>query len=800
MKNYMAYQISMTEKKDQILYGTKMIVTDLILTSFWAVFAAKSTPEIEYWELAVILMRLILCFQLFKQSRWSGYSAIMFACVYFMLPKHNSFGFQYAPVEMIYYALHIVDWNIANEFILHPDTFGFQLSCCLIWVLLTIWLVIMPIIILFISRNIFKFPKWSWFNIISIAVIALIGLRGYQLYNLVALWIVVSCYLPVVYWIIVNGRNKSLVDVISENKPLIYYCAFVALFLCAITFGFRNLYVMRFVGFLCFPAIFYILLGKTKDLRHIPTYDTVFICLSGFVYWFCLGFGKIEKVIGFIVAAIILIIVAIRLAKFTSSKFLGVSLFVGTFVILYPALWGMNPYIVLDASHTRLFMKKTGACHGLYVTDNYDGKCGLRDRYGEILPMKYFTIDILDYDGDQDILCCLETISDNAARPDYDDFYSFFNLKTRQFINIPDGIPVKSIEMKRKGVYALFNEAELPVFYLVMPWCGGYGDDGCYCNEVQIIDKRNISVTKYDNVNFSEDAETHISSDGKIKLISWDTGLGGTLPDYISYIQYMEKDSIITDLFYPHSVDKYVCVSDLQRNGFQIYDGSRIDGLWELDVEGESPVYIVATYNQASSIEGNTLVYALQFDTHGKLIKKQILDKHGDFSDRVGRDYYIPDWSINTNDMGWNWIVSMDDQTQCLYISSSNNDMVMNDRYDIYHYENGRMSYKRTDAGYWLHPNVREFCYLCGIYRTNDRLYRLDWLGDSYRLTVWKSNKAMSDEPEMILTNGKEMDNHVHFAHDSLTFTIPLYWKGQDNDLENVTIMKDGKIIEDKDV
>lgn len=247
---------------------------------------------------------------------------------------------------------------------------------------------------------------------------------------------------------------------------------------------------MRPIGLLCLPAIFYILLGKSIGLRNIPTYDTIFMCISGSIYWFCFESGKSERITGFVISALILIVVAVRLVKFTSSKFIGISLVVGSVFVLFPTLWGMNPYSVLNARHTRLYMKKSGAYHGLYVTDNFNGKCGLRDRYGEILPMKYFTIDMLDSDRDQSILCCLETISDNAARPENDVFYSFFNLRTRKFIKIPDDIPVKNIKLIRNGVYALFNEDESLTFYLVMPWCGGHGDDGKYSSEVQIIDKR----------------------------------------------------------------------------------------------------------------------------------------------------------------------------------------------------------------------------------------------------------------------------------------------------------------------
>ena len=469
----------------QIIYGKKMLVADLIITSIWALFATKTIPEIEYWELAVILMRIVLCFQLFDHSRWSGYSAIIFACAatYVFLP---------APGEMIRYMFYIIDWNVANWSCLHPDSLEFRVYFYLVWSLLVVWLVLMPIIILSINKIIFKFPKWSWSIIVPFAITAFLGLQGYILHQYFTIGIVVACYLPELYWIIVYGRKTSLADTLFKNKPLVYYCAFVALFLCAITIGFRNIYILRPIGLLCFPAIFYILLGKSVGLRDIPTYDTLFMCITGSIYWFCLEFRETERITGFLIALLILITVGIRLTKFTSSKFIGISLVLGTGFLLFPALWGMNPYTVLNASHTRLYMKKLGSYHGLYVTDNFDGKCGLRDRYGEILPMKYSRIDILESDWyNQAILCCLETKPDNAVFSEHDDFYSFFNLRTRQFIEIPDDIPVKNIELIRKGIYALSNEIESPAFYLVMPWCGGHGDDGDYCRKVQIIDKRN---------------------------------------------------------------------------------------------------------------------------------------------------------------------------------------------------------------------------------------------------------------------------------------------------------------------
>lgn len=200
---------------ERIIYGKKMLVADLIITSIWALFATKSTPEIEYWELAVILMRIVLSFQLFDYSRWSGYSAIIFACA-------STYVFLPAPGEMIYYALYIFDWNTANWFCLHPDSHEFRVCLYIVWSLLIVWLVLMPIITLSIKKIIFKFPKWSWCIIVPFAITALLGLQGYILYKYFILGIFLACFLPELYWIIVNGKKKSLANTIYRNKPLVY--------------------------------------------------------------------------------------------------------------------------------------------------------------------------------------------------------------------------------------------------------------------------------------------------------------------------------------------------------------------------------------------------------------------------------------------------------------------------------------------------------------------------------------------------------------------------------------------------
>lgn len=774
-----------------LFYGKKMQVADLAITSVWALFAAKATPGLELWGIAVILMRIVLCFQLAGRSRWAGYSAIIFGLGYFMTPNHLAFGFRYTPVDMICYALHIADWNMAEEFYLHPDDTGFQTTIYLIWGLLTLWLVAMPIIILSIKKIIFKFPKWCWLNIVPFAILVLCGPASESGNPILTLWIVVSCCLPQLYWIIVNGRKESLAGTLYQNKPLVYYCAFAALMLGSLILGLRNLYILRAIGFFCIPAVFYALSCACAGLRKIPTYDTIVMGISGGIYWMCMEAGKTGKIIGYAVATAMILVVAFRLSRLTSSKITGPGLAIVSVFIIYPALCGMNPYTVLDASHLRLYMKKPGAYHGLYVTDAGDRKYGLRDRYGEILPMKYHTIDILDSDHDQSILCCLERISDNGG--EYDEYYSFFDLSTRQFIGIPDDIPIRGVEMVRSGVYALYDESESPAFYLVLPWCVSPDDNDYYGNEIRLIDNRHASSYAPDDIEFPEDAIILSSSDGKIKFISWDTGMGGSSPDYASYIQYLDNDTLKTDFFSPHSQGKYVCAGDLRKKGYMVYDDSYTDGLWQVDAEGESPVYIVSTYDRASFTEGYQTIYALQFDPQGKLVKKRFLDKYGELSDRISIGYNIPACYFTTDGLCWDWMVSMDENTQNLYSAVSCDDMTMNDRYDVYHYEHGRMAYKFTDGGYWLHPSLREFDNLCGIYNGKDGLYRVDKAGNSYRLSMWGKNKSMKDEPDLIIHNGQAAENHIDFTAGSKTITVPLYRRGLGNDYGKIVIIVKSK-------
>lgn len=458
------------------IYGNKMFVADLIIASLWGLFAAKSTLFIESWGFLAILMRIALCFRMHALSEWMGYSAMIFAGAYFMLPNNFAFGFQHAVSEIMFYSLHIIDWNIANEVFLHTDTTGFNICFYAIWILLSAWLVLMPLAVAIYYKKMFKFPKWCWVAVVLFLPTVLTGMGDYSTigYFIFVVCFLTTCLLPEFYWIVRYGSKESLAAVLTDNLPLMYYIAFVSLFLAALILGFRNVYILKFISFVAFPAIFYVILSKSVGLRDIPTYDTLMMSICGILYWYSTDLGQTSKIILLIVAVIICLVVSIRLVCLSSNRFLGVALFIGVTAVLCPVLYGMNPYAVTNARHTRLYMKKPGACNGLYVTDNHNGVYGLRSRYGEILPMRYTNIDVLDESRDN-ILCCREQMAKDDSGNISGYRYTFFNINRRDFIKIPGNRLITKVMSVRKGVYVLYDNTGTPCFYLIMPFTEGIG-------------------------------------------------------------------------------------------------------------------------------------------------------------------------------------------------------------------------------------------------------------------------------------------------------------------------------------
>lgn len=304
------------------------------------------------------------------------------------------------------------------------------------------------------------------------------------------------------------------------------------------------------------------------------------------------------------------------------------------------------------------------------------------------------------------------------------------------------------------------------------------------------------------DVEIPEDALVLTSADGKLTFYSWDTGLGGTSPVYESYIRYSDDGNEVLDRFYPYGESRNVEAMAVADGGEDVYECGYTGDLYQVDVDGEEPVYIVTSTQKASSMEGYTSAYALRFED-GRPVKMPFVLHDGNQVYEVGVDYCIPCWYFSTDGLGWDWVMAFDRKTGMLYVPAQNGEMSMNDRYDRYVWQNGAMRFKGTDAGFWLYEQLHDYAGLCGIYDTGNKLIRVDMLADgTYRYACWGGDKDMASQPELVLTGGKTgiVDGAIVFTNKEYEYIVPEFRRAQGDDFGRVMIKKNGKVIQESKV
>lgn len=466
-------------------------------------------------------------------------------------------------------------------------------------------------------------------------------------------------------------------------------------------------------------------------------------------------------------------------------------LFANIFV-LPVSLLGYNPYAAMDVNEVAsLRCYKTCNQRGLYEFKQY-GHVGLRDRYGIVLYANYQDYEYLDGRNDYMVL-----YTDSRDWKEYA-IEEIYDLKHRRNILPDDVYGLYRIEKIRENVYAIYDDERNRIFTLRLP--GVY--NGLYNSEIQLID---FKEEKTDDVQLPSDLSDMTitkSDDGKLTLYAYDTGCGGTSPDYSTYIRYESGESIETDYLYPLTESDYICASDIYKDGVDIYDGSFSTIIAQIPLSETETGYVIEAYNKASSVEGSSEAYLVKY-VDGKLTKIPFEKKYGETCNSVSRDYYIPDWYFTTDGLGWDWVLSFDKETNILYMPEDDDTMIMSDRYDLYQFKNGKMRYVRNDAGYWLHPSLRDFHYLAGIYQTESKLIRIDALIDhTYRYSAWPKSKPMSSKPELVMTDGKIgiVENAIVFKNGDYTYIVPEYRRGQGDDFGKVIIKYKNRVIQESEV
>lgn len=827
-------------------YGKKMFIADLIIVSLWALFAWHEVG-CGIVMTAMIIMRISLSFELFRKSRWADMSAWMFAIIYvaciFSMPSPK---YVEEPITKFIYTvlclcgqseLAIASFNVSDPVI--PDWLFWA-----IWVIISCWLVLMPIFfsirlngcIVILLR---KCRLW-WYPAFVLAVMILFWFEAKEMAFFMFAFLMTL--LPLAYRLLYRERKRSLLQHVLRDRILMGYVEIVAVFFIAVIIGLYNIVAVKVLAAFVLPVVLYIIADRlTKtSIRTIPA---MMFGFGGLFSIYCYNRPH-EFVIACLCAGTAFTFAGLALTfRYSRDIAASILLFIANGIFLPILLLGYNPYAVINADNVDLMKAYyPKASNGLYEF-SVDGHLGVRDRYGVVIPPKYDSLDFLEGTSDYMVLASGESNS-----PDYN--LQVFDLITHEYV-IPElGYFVTKIKMIDCHKYALLDRNGEQIYTLSLTSDRRYSSkyetffphtsDSPYivvCKDKEYNDPRTefssnlkkaerqlveIHQSKgYCDIELRDLLQTNIrtlhypfkklqqkigitittSPDNKVRLYSWDTGMGGTSPEYQTYIQYASGDTVFARTLYPIYDSKYVFADDIRKDGNDINEGSFCNKLYQVPMEGRNNAYIIVAYNKASSVEGIQESILLR-EKEGKLIKLPFIDKQGEEQLSVSADYYIPDWYFTTDGLGWNWVMSFDSKTNTLYVPESG-DMEMSDRYDLYRYYDGRMVYIGNDAGYWLHPSLKNFKRLAGIYQTDTKLIRIDRLkNDTFRYAAWPKSKPMSSEPELVLTGGKRgiVKNAIVFRNGDYTYIVPEYRRGHGDDFGKVIIKYQNKVIRESDV
>ena len=464
------------------IYGKKMLITDLILVSIWGLFFSRyCSPGL----LLLIPVRIALSFEMYRKSPWTLVSAIGFIIGF------SSSGCVYQPSESMFYYLFcaIGESDLMVSIFSNPLEWEMKIWLATVTTLWYIWLAILPLVqgILLHNLNDIKWEKkWIWIYLLPLTCMCIfIMFTEGEVGGIV--WGLVIVFLPIVYWSIYDRKGRSSIQLILDDRRVMWYLGYSVFMLAAFTIGLRDIHGFKLLGLLLLPPTFYIMLTKSLRLGTVLTRCCLALSLSGWLYWLMFDTEKWTSLAMLAVAVVLILFVGTTITMKTHRWGLAFVLVTVVPLVIIPGILGLNPYNCLDTDHTQLLRGNLSVRNGVYVveknTENPEQctpywsstKYGLRDRYGMIIPPEYTDLNVLSCGGRYVVVNkpvgkgCL--ISDQRL--------GVFDLRKRKFIIDQKDVEVAEIKRIDDRSYKLINPygKHFATLYLRGEYNGKYYND-----------------------------------------------------------------------------------------------------------------------------------------------------------------------------------------------------------------------------------------------------------------------------------------------------------------------------------
>ena len=181
-----------------------------------------------------------------------------------------------------------------------------------------------------------------------------------------------------------------------------------------------------------------------------------------------------------------------------------------------------------------------------------------------------------------------------------------------------------------------------------------------------------IAGDDYEHYKSQESEVTTLcSEDGVVKVETWDTGTGGTSPNFRSEM-YLKRPS-----------GKYVKVNA------EFLSDVFVQDLHCVRKNDGNCYYFAVCYGRASSIEATRWVKAFRLNINGGVMEVDLLDgkwRSEDERMKLYVDYDIPQWYDMFESCGFDWLFHYDASSCELYVPQTDG-MNLLDGYDVLHFD-----------------------------------------------------------------------------------------------------------------
>ena len=375
---------------------------DLFICTIWLMLLIHE--DVSVWTMSpfLLLFPVLRIWIIFLQRRESSLVVLpivmlMFISLIALLDKNITYSLFVTPLVTLF---QLITALVDIQIIKREDVPEFINACVksalsVGWVAY-IWLIGTPLVmyvyqwlmkkLTYTDFNIWKKMGLGTYILIGVIVVSLVVSTTYQTILGILVIILFILLIPPIFN---EGNMKGIL-----NRAEVTYLLTLIILIIAYVYGigFDKKAVMA-VGIL--PAVFYFIVNLHFE-RKATYKDILLIICASMIFWFAQYTTNMLRILLLLSSLALMAIPVVRFVLATRKRHVAVGIYLIMAFVIPICSIGYNPYTVLEAKRLYHFTQFWGSPNGILCVKDNNGKRGLRDRFGLILPVnEYDKIEVI---------------------------------------------------------------------------------------------------------------------------------------------------------------------------------------------------------------------------------------------------------------------------------------------------------------------------------------------------------------------------------------------------------------------